>query len=114
MKPLFRATFFGTTFGSGGYVSSKDKSLDKSGFVKHISNSRGTSKVGGTPSKDDGFEMYGSVITASGKRGRIDIDNESEESILPLQNPGIMKTTQVNVSVNEMRMQRGDYGDEKV
>lgn len=114
LKPLFRATFFGTTFGSGGYVSSKDKSLDKSGFVKHISNSRGTSKVGGTPSKDDGFEMYGSVITASGKRGRIDIDNESEESILPLQNPGIMKTTQVNVSVNEMRMQRGDYGDEKV
>ncbi|KAF8867177.1 hypothetical protein BDZ45DRAFT_6492 [Acephala macrosclerotiorum] len=108
LKPLFRATFLGTTFGSGGYITSKDKSLDKSGFVKHISNSRGTSNIGRTAIKDDGFEMYGSVITASGKRARIDIDNESEEIILPLRNQGIMKTTQVNVSVNEIHIQRGD------
>ncbi|KUJ20502.1 uncharacterized protein LY89DRAFT_682224 [Mollisia scopiformis] len=107
LKPLFRATFQNSTFGSG-YNNSKDKSMDKSGFVKHISNSGGTSKIGGTLSKDDDFEMYCNVITASGKRGRIDVDNESEESILPLQNPGILKTTQVNVSVDR-------YGaDEKV
>lgn len=117
LKPLFRATFQNTSFGSSGYVNSKDKSLDKNGFVKHISNSRGTNKIGGSQVKDADFEMYGSVVTANAKRARIDTDNTSEESILPLQNPGnpgIMKTTQVNVSVGEMRMNRGYGSDEKV
>lgn len=99
LRPLFRSAFQGSTF-SNGYDSKDQKSLDKNGFVKHISNSRGTSKIGGSnTSKEDGFEMYGSVITANGRRTRIGADNESEESILPLQKPptGIRKTTEVTV-----------------
>jgi hypothetical protein len=107
LRPLFRSAFAGSTF-SNGYDGSNDhKSLDKNGFVKHISNSRGTNKIGGSnTSKDDGYEMYGSMVTANGKRTRIDADNESEESILPLQKPptGIRKTTEV--TVDEMQMKR--------
>ncbi|KAE8444231.1 hypothetical protein EG329_000731 [Mollisiaceae sp. DMI_Dod_QoI] len=108
LKPLFRATFSGSSFRSGY----GDKSLDKNGFVKHISNSRGTSRIGGPQGNDDGFEMYGNVITAGGNKGRIDVDNESEVTILPLQNPGILKTTRVNISV--MNEYNNGYGEEKV
>lgn len=106
LRPLFRSAFSGSTF-SNGYGSKDHRSVDKNGFVKHISNSRGASQIGGNnTSKDDGFQMYGSVITANGQRARIDADNESEESILPLQKPptGIRKTTEV--TVDEMQMKR--------
>ena len=82
--------------------------MDKNGFVKHISNSRGTYKAGpgvGTDnsSKEDGFEMYGSVVTSGGKRRALG-DEGSEESILVLQgDTGILKTTQVSV-------ERAKYG----
>lgn len=69
--------------------------------------------MGRTLSNDAEFEMYGTVITANGKRERLDVDNESEENILPLQNPGILKTTQVNISINDTHPNRY-YGDEKV
>jgi hypothetical protein len=99
LRPLFRSVFQGSTL-SNGYDSNGQKSSDKNGFVKHISNSRTTSKIRGSKTnKEDGFEMYGSVITANGKRTRIDADNESEERILPLQKPstGIRKTTEITV-----------------
>ena len=50
--------------------------------------------------------MYGSVITAN-DTSRMAEDNESEESILPIQKPqpmAIRKTTEV--SVDEMQMKR--------
>jgi hypothetical protein len=109
LRPLFRSAFQSPTQFSTGYTDNEKQqnSLDKNGFVKHISNSRGTSKIGGsTSSKSDGFEMYGSVITAT-DRSRMDEDNESEESILPMQRPvpmAIRKTTEV--SVDEMQMKR--------
>jgi hypothetical protein len=108
LRPLFRSVLQGSTV-SSGYDSKDPKSLDKSGFVKHISNSRGTSKIGrSNTSKDDGFEMYGSVTTANGRRTRIDADNESEEGILPMQKPptGIRKTMEVMVDEMPMPMKR--------
>lgn len=79
--------------------------MDRNGFVKHISNSRGTSKIGERSSGSrgsDGFEMFGSVVTANRMAG----DNESEESILPMQKPvpmAIRKTTEVTVDETKMR-----------
>jgi len=111
LRPLFRSAFQGgsTAFSTGGFTDNEkhQNSLDKNGFVKHISNSRGTSKIGGSQSsKSDGFEMYGSVITAN-DRSTMTEDNESEESILPMQMPqpmAIRKTTEV--SVDEIQMKR--------
>ncbi|KAN0117815.1 hypothetical protein V8E51_003792 [Hyaloscypha variabilis] len=111
LRPLFRSAFQGgsTAFSTGGFTDNEkhQNSLDKNGFVKHISNSRGTSKIGGSQSsKSDGFEMYGSVITAN-DRSTMTEDNESEETILPMQMPqpmAIRKTTEV--SVDEMQMKR--------
>jgi len=107
LRPLFRSAFQGSSaYSTGGYADNEKQqhSLDKNGFVKHISNSRGTSKVGGSQSsKSDGFEMFGSVVTAN---DRLAEDNESEESILPMQKPqpmAIRKTTEVTVDETQMK-----------
>ncbi|RDL37585.1 uncharacterized protein BP5553_05018 [Venustampulla echinocandica] len=108
LKPLFRATFRGSSLSKGYTNGTKDqRSMDKSGFVKHISNHQGENKIGdGSRSHDDDFEMYGNVVTTNKKRGVTDMDSESQEIILPFQNPGIMKTTQVNVSVSDVRTKK--------
>jgi hypothetical protein len=107
LRPLFRRVFQGSQFSTGGYTDNEkyQNSLGKNGFVKHISNSRGTSKIGESGSGNrgsDGFEMFSSVVTANRMQG----DNESEESILPMQKPlpmGIRKTTEVTVNETQMR-----------
>jgi hypothetical protein len=110
LRPLFRTVFQSSQAFSTGYTDNEkhQNSLDKNGFVKHISNSRGTSKVGGSASsKSDGFEMYGGSVVTANDRSRIAEDNESEESILPMQKPqpmAIRMTTEV--SVDEMQMKR--------
>ncbi|KAF4636968.1 hypothetical protein G7Y89_g1108 [Cudoniella acicularis] len=84
LRPLFRAAFQGSTAATAKYgVSGDQKSIDKSGFVKHISNSGGVSKSrvgrGSASDVDDDFEMYGSVIAAG--RKRVDRDNETPRSL---------------------------------
>jgi hypothetical protein len=61
-----------------------------------IPKTRTADRTGSSSSKEDGFEMYGSVVTAN---GRVPLDNDSEENILPVQGAteGIVKTTQVFV-----------------
>jgi hypothetical protein len=78
--------------------------LDKDGFVKHISNSKGTRKVGESQSDSrtsDGFDMFGSLVRANRMTG----DNESELGASPMHKPpsmAIRKTTEI--MVDEMQM----------
>jgi Fungal rhodopsin domain len=103
LRPLFRTAFQSSTFSTGYTDNEKQQnSLDKNGFVKHISNSRGTSRVGGSKSSNDDFEMFGSVVTAN----RLGNDNESEETILAKQRPqsmAIRMTTEVTVDETKTR-----------
>jgi hypothetical protein len=110
LRPLFRSIFQSSTFDTGDSGIKEPKSMDKNGFVKHISNSRGTNKIGGIHTiKGDGFEMYGSVIAVNGKKGRIGTDNESEENILPLEGlMAIRRTTEVTMHVMQIRREAED------
>ena len=75
---------------------------DPNSFVKHISNSQGTNAIGDSnQGRETGFEMYGTVVTANGNRGRAYLGSESQESILGLHDLGILKTTQVSVTTND-------------
>lgn len=115
LKPLFRVTFQGSSLGRGFNNSRDQKSADKSGFVKQINNHQEGGKGNGgsrSDSRNGGFEMYGNAIPTSMKGSVMDIgmDNESQEEIfLPLQNPGIMKITQANVSISGARRTKGGY-----
>lgn len=102
LRPLFRATFGGSSADKSTeyrYSTSKNQ-LDKSSFVRHISNSRGLSKIGSSDEID--LELYGNVVTAGRKWAGA--GNESEESILYAE--GIMKTTTTQVDVS--RQGKGD------
>lgn len=96
LRPLFRATFGGSSADetkSYHYPTSKGQ-IDRSDFVRHISNSRGLSHIGSGSEID--LELYGNVVTAG--RERAVTGNESEESILHTE--GIMKTTTTHVDVS--------------
>lgn len=99
LKPLFKAILHGSSYvntygpkSHGGYVQQSSKQNPRSG---------------GSGRNDNAFEMYGKtnsevVIVASiMRKDKLDPDNTSEESFLPLQNTEdegrIMKTVQVKV-----------------
>lgn len=106
LRPLFRATFQGASYGTDYHKQSKG--VDKQGFVRHVSNSKGEGNVESVGQKDEEFEMFGNVRTTTvGGKGREEAE-ESDGSVLPLQNPGILKTTSVDVSVNE-KFKGGHY-----
>jgi hypothetical protein len=106
LRPLFRAVFEGSSY-TGSYLKSKkSKSNNEQRFVQHITNARGKSKAegaGSSSSKEDSFEMYGSMITAD---RRVPLDHGSEENILPVQSVtgGIVKTMQVSVRTDEVSL----------
>jgi hypothetical protein len=111
--------FEGSSY-TGGYLKSKEnKSNNEQRFVQHITNSQGNSKArtadrtGSSSSKEEGFEMYGSVVTAN---GRVPLDNDSEENILPVQGAveGIIKTTQVLVRSDEVVLGKKRSIDDRV